>query len=256
MSKLILQVALVVFGLVFCICYIYLKKSKHMKSARMLGLFCVAFYVFSMIIGFIWTPENIDSLLNWPAMVIVFGGTLGATLLQFPPAIFLRAIKISVWIFKPKKTQLNRQIAKMVDWSALARKEGLLGLETIIDGEKDAFAKKGLQLLVDGNEPEVIRDCLEVELNTQEHMDFQASKVYEAMGGYSPTIGIIGAVMGLIHVMQNLSDPSMLGSGIATAFVATIYGVGLANLFFLPIANKLKSNVYIPPLLEIQINFR
>ena len=111
-------------------------------------------------------------------------------------------------------------------------------------GEIDPFARKGLQLLVDGSEPEVIRRVMEVEMDAKEHLDVQSAKVYEAMGGYSPTIGIIGAVMGLIHVMENLADPSKLGGGIATAFVATIYGVGLANLIFLPVANKLKSRVH------------
>ena len=184
---------------------------------------------------------HIESLMNGPALVIVLGGTLGAMFLQFPPRIFLRAMRISVWIIKPQKIMLKAQIQKVVKWSALARKEGLLGLEDVMDKEVDAFALKGLQLLVDGNEPEIIRDCLDVELITREHFDMQAAKVFEAMGGYSPTIGIIGAVMGLIHVMQNLSDPSMLGAGIATAFVATIYGVGFANLLFLPMANKLKA---------------
>ncbi len=187
---------------------------------------------------------HIDSLLNAPAFVIVFGGTLGAVLLQYPASTILRSARIVVWVFSPKQINLVREMKKIVDWSSLARKEGLLGLEAIADNEKDAFAQKGLQLLVDGNEPEVIRDCLDVELDTREYLDFQAARVFESMGGYAPTIGIIGAVMGLIHVMQNLSDPSMLGSGIATAFVATIYGVGLANLIFLPIAAKLKANAY------------
>lgn len=184
---------------------------------------------------------DVGSLMNGPALVIVLGGTLGAMFLQFPPRIFLRALRISVWIIKPQKILLKAQIKKVVKWSALARKEGLLGLEDVMDKEADAFALKGLQLLVDGNEPEIIRDCLDVELISREHFDMQAAKVFEAMGGYSPTIGIIAAVMGLIHVMQNLSDPSMLGAGIATAFVATIYGVGFANLLFLPMANKLKT---------------
>ncbi|GMU47731.1 MAG: hypothetical protein AMXMBFR26_25130 [Porticoccaceae bacterium] len=130
---------------------------------------------------------------------------------------------------------------KVIGWSNIARKEGLLGLEAIGDSEPDAFARKGLQLLVDGGEPQAIRAALEVEIETHEHRDLLAAKVYESMGGYSPTIGILGAVMGLIHVMNNLADPTKLGSGIAVAFVATIYGVGLANLFFLPIANKLKA---------------
>jgi len=117
-------------------------------------------------------------------------------------------------------------------------------LEAVVDKENDPFAKKGLQLLVDGNEPDVIRDCMDVEIATIEHKEMQAAKVYEAMGGYSPTIGIIGAVVGLIQVMQNLADPELLGAGIATAFVATIYGVGFANLLFLPVANKLKFQAY------------
>lgn len=187
---------------------------------------------------------ELDSLINFHAFVIVVGGTLGATLLQFPPKVFLRGLQISVWIIVPEKLQMSKQIDKIVHWSSMARKEGLLGLETVIDNEKDSFAKKGLQLLVDGNEPEVIRDTLEVELVTKEHLDMQAAKVFDAMGGYSPTIGIMGAVIGLIHVMQNLAKPELLGSGIATAFVATIYGVGLANLLFIPIANKLKAHIF------------
>ncbi|WP_230874597.1 flagellar motor protein [Methylomonas sp. LL1] len=200
---------------------------------------------FSAIIGGnLMAGGELGSLMNLHAFVIVVGGTLGATLLQFPPKVFLRGLRIVVWIVKPEKLMLNKQIDKIVRWSTMARKEGLLGLETVIDGEKDSFAKKGLQLLVDGNEPEVIRDCMEVELSTKEHLDLQAAKVFDAMGGYSPTIGIIGAVIGLIHVMQNLAKPELLGSGIATAFVATIYGVGLANLLFIPIANKLKAHIF------------
>ncbi len=187
---------------------------------------------------------HLAALFNFPALLIVVGGTLGATFLHFPPNVIFRSIKITWLIIQPRKVLLQNQIDKVVKWSTLARKEGLLGLEIVVNGEKDPFAKKGLQLLVDGNEPEIIRDCLEVELNTIEHLEIQAAKVYEAMGGYSPTIGIIGAVVGLIHVMQNLADPELLGAGIATAFVATIYGVGLANLLFLPIANKLKLEAY------------
>jgi chemotaxis protein MotA len=187
---------------------------------------------------------HLAALINLPALVIVLGGTLGATFLHFPTHIIIHSIKILRLIVSPRKILLNQQIKKVVRWSALARKEGLLGLEGLVDKEKDPFAKKGLQLLVDGNEPEVIRDCLDVELSSMEHTEIQAAKVYEAMGGYAPTIGIIGAVVGLIHVMQNLANPELLGAGIATAFVATIYGVGFANLLFLPIANKLKSQAY------------
>jgi len=200
---------------------------------------------FSAIIGGnMMAGGHVDSLINLHAFVIVVGGTLGATLLQFPPKVFMRCLRISIWIIRPENFQLNRQIEKIVRWSTMARKEGLLGLESLIETERDLFAKKGLQLLVDGNEPDVIRDCLEVELTTREHLDMQAARVFDAMGGYSPTIGIIGAVIGLIHVMQNLAKPELLGSGIATAFVATIYGVGLANLLFIPIANKLKAHIF------------
>jgi chemotaxis protein MotA len=184
---------------------------------------------------------HIDALLNGPALVIVFGGTFGAILLQTPLPVFLHALKLAGNVFIPPKQEIAPAIKKLVSWSNIARKEGLLGLETIAEKEPDLFVRKGMQLLVDGSEPESIRNILEVELEVREHNDIQAAKVFEGMGGYSPTIGIIGAVMGLIHVMQNLADPSKLGSGIATAFVATIYGVGLANLFLLPFGSKLKS---------------
>ena len=120
---------------------------------------------------------------------------------------------------------------------------GLLGLENLDPQGVDPFAQKGLQLLVDGSEPETIRSILETEVDSKEHFEMQSAKVWEGMGGFSPTIGILGAVMGLIHVMGNLSDPSQLGAGIAVAFVATIYGVGAANLILIPAGNKLKAIV-------------
>lgn len=187
---------------------------------------------------------NLASLINFPALVIVLGGTLGATFLHFPTHVIVYSIKILWLILKPRELELEKKIEQVVQWGVVARKEGLLGLENIIEVETDAFAKKGLQLLVDGSEPEVIRDYLDVDINTVEHEEVQAAKVYEAMGGYAPTIGIIGAVVGLIQVMQNLSEPSLIGNGVATAFVSTIYGVGFANLLFLPIANKLKAQAY------------
>ena len=183
------------------------------------------------------------ALINGPAALIVFGGTLGAAFIQTPLKVFKRALAIASWIFFPPKNRLQQGISQVIGWSTIARKEGLLGLEQIAELESDQFARKGLQLLVDGSEPEALRSILEVDLMTRENHDLMATKVYESMGGYSPTIGIIGAVMGLIHVMGNLADPSMLGTGIAVAFVATIYGVALANLFLLPVANKLKSVV-------------
>jgi chemotaxis protein MotA len=135
-------------------------------------------------------------------------------------------------------------VDKIVEWSNIARKQGLLGLESAVEGEQDPFLKRGLQSLVDGGEPDAIRSSMEIELETMEHFDNQAAKVFEAMGVYAPTLGIIGAVMGLMAVMQNLADPSKLGHGIAAAFVATIYGIAFANLLFLPMSNKLKSVIH------------
>lgn len=182
-----------------------------------------------------------SSLINGPAMVIVFGGTIAAVLLQTPGPTFLRALQLSGRVFAPAKKDRRAMILKIVEWGNIARKEGLLALERASDDETDLFVRKGMELLIDGGDPEAIRVLLDLELENREESDLNAARVFTAMGGYAPTIGILGAVMGLIHVMQNLADPAMLGSGIATAFVATIYGVGLANLFLLPFGNKLKA---------------
>lgn len=197
----------------------------------------------AILLGVVLDGGDINSLINVPALIIVFGGTLGATLLQFPPAVFARSMKMLPWVLKPQKMNLSAQIEQVVGWSHLARKEGLLGLENALPNEQDPFIKKGLQLLVDGTDPDAIRDILDLDISAKENMGLEAAGLYGAMGGYAPTIGILGAVMGLIHVMQNLTNPELLGEGIATAFVATIYGVGSANLIFLPIANKLKACV-------------
>ena len=186
--------------------------------------------------GGTWT-----SLLNGPAAIIVLGGTIGAAMLQTSMVGLKRAMSLITWIFKPPRQQFQKGIKTVVGWAKTARKEGLLGLENISEREPDLFSRKGLQLLVDGSEPDVIRHVLETDLIVAEQRDHDAVQFYESMGGYAPTIGIIGAVMGLIHVMQHLAEPSQLGPGIAVAFVATIYGVALANLFLLPIANKLKA---------------
>ncbi|MGP4844915.1 flagellar motor protein [Marinobacter sp. 1Y8] len=185
----------------------------------------------------------LGSLFNGPAAIIVIGGTLAATILQTSWPVLKRAVGISRWVFVPPYIGLEDGIDKVISWSVRARKQGLLGLEGLAEKEPEKFARKGLQLLVDGAEPETIRNIMEVDLDSREQSDQEAARVFEAMGGYSPTIGIIGAVMGLIQVMTNLEDPSTLGAGIATAFVATIYGVALANLLFFPVANKLRSIV-------------
>jgi chemotaxis protein MotA len=186
---------------------------------------------------------HLGALVNLPAAVIVLGGTLGAVMLQSPWEIMRRGLEMLPWVWSPPLLFFDKGLKKVVSWAHTARKEGLLGLEGLAESEPDLFARKGLQLLVDGNEPEAIRNVLEVESYILEQRDSDAARIYESMGGYAPTIGIIGAVMGLIHVMGNLADPSMLGSGIAVAFVATIYGVASANLIFLPISSKIRACV-------------
>ncbi|KPK39042.1 MAG: flagellar motor protein [Gammaproteobacteria bacterium SG8_47] len=208
-----------------------------MDSLSLIGLLLG---VSAILVGQYLEGGHIGTLVNGPAALIVIGGTFGAVMLQSPLPVFLRGMQAVRYIFAPPKLAPQAAIDKIVRWSNIARKEGLLGLENIEAGEQDPFIRKGLQLLVDGSEPESIRSILEVDVYNKEHFDMQAAKVFEGMGGFSPTIGIIGAVMGLIHVMGNLSDPGKLGSGIAVAFVATIYGVGAANLLFIPAANKLK----------------
>lgn len=196
--------------------------------------------VIAITVGAVLKGAGLQALLSSAAFMIVVVGTMAAIMLQTPSYVMRRAMSMLPWVFRPPRLQPEMQIDKIVDWSNVARRQGLLGLEPMIDDESDPFLRKGLQLVVDGTEPEAIRATLEVDLETRESADTRAARVFEGMGVYAPTLGIIGAVLGLMAVMQNLADPSRLGKGIAAAFVATVYGIGLANLLFLPMANKLK----------------
>lgn len=193
--------------------------------------------------GHLLEGGHLDALLQLTAFVIVGGGTLGAVMLQTPVRVFWQGIKMLKWIFMPPNFVSESLIRQITVWSSAVRKEGLLVLDSGMEEISDPFVKKGIHLLVDGTPAAKMREMLEVDINAFEDHGRQAARVWEAAGGYSPTIGILGAVLGLIHVMENLSNPAKLGGGIAVAFVATIYGVGLANLVFLPIANKLKTLV-------------
>ncbi len=186
---------------------------------------------------------HIGSLTQPTALLIVLGGTMGAVMLQSPYATFMRGVKMVRWVWVPPAVNYQQLIRQIAGWSQLSRREGLLALENVMNQLKDDFARKGLQLLVDGAEPERLREVLDVQIGSYEQDLKNSAKIWEAAGGYSPTIGILGAVLGLIQVMENLSEPSRLGAGIAVAFVATIYGVGLANLVFLPMSNKLKAHI-------------
>jgi len=210
----------------------------------MLSLIGVAIALGAILGGNALDGGHAESLVQLTAFIVVIGGTVGAVMVQTPIRVFVRALKMAPWVVRPPDLDVNGTITRIIKWSAISRKEGLLGLEQYSETEKDGFSRRCLQLLVDGSEPESIRSIMELDLGNSESRDMAAAKVFESAGGYAPTIGILGAVMGLIHVMQNLSDPSKLGAGIAVAFVATIYGVGLANLILLPVAHKLKSLVH------------
>ncbi|MFO7788059.1 MAG: flagellar motor protein [Halospina sp.] len=194
--------------------------------------------------GTVLEGGTLGSLINLPAVVIVIGGTLAAITLQTPSSVLRRAMVLLRWVFSPPDVSMGDGAEKVVGWSMKSRKDGILGLESVAEQETEPFARKGLQLLVDGLEPETIRSMLETDLESREQGDLEAARVFESMGGYAPTIGIIGAVMGLIQVMTHLEDPAQVGTGIATAFVATIYGIALANLLCFPVASKLRSLVH------------
>jgi len=197
----------------------------------------------AVVVGQYLEGGHLSMLVNGPALLIVVGGTLGATMVQSPTHVFLRALRMASWIFRPPAVPLELAMKELLHWCRVARRDGLLGLEALVESVRNPYARKALQLLIDGNEPTVIRETLQIDTAVREQRDLLAAKVFDGMGGYAPTLGILGAVIGLIHVMNNLSDPSMLGQGIGVAFVATVYGVGLANLVFLPIGTKLRTLV-------------
>lgn len=182
-----------------------------------------------------------DSLLQTAAFLIVLCGTAGAVMVQTELGVFIDGVRMGRWALVAPQIDPQDVVRQVTAWSAVSRREGLLALENRLAGIDDRFVRKGVQLLVDGVPAEQIRGALQIEIVGFEEKLRRAERIWEAAGGYAPTIGILGAVLGLIHVMENLGDPAKLGAGIAVAFVATIYGVGLANLVFIPVANKLKA---------------
>lgn len=208
-----------------------------------ISIFGLALGTGALLLGQWMEGGNMHSLVQGPAAIIVFGGTLGAVLLGTPYSLAIKGLTMTRWVLFPPRISQETLIEQVEQWSRVARKEGLLVLENQAQTLDDPFMAKGLQLLVDGAEPARLRDILETEVDTWEASMRQAGRVWETAGGYSPTIGILGAVMGLIHVMENLTDPTKLGAGIATAFVATIYGVGAANLIYIPIFKKIFATI-------------
>ncbi|MCL2590813.1 MAG: flagellar motor protein [Betaproteobacteria bacterium] len=197
----------------------------------------------AILVGQMLEGGHISSLVQPAALLIVVGGTIGAVLLQSPLRVFLGGVMMVKWVFVPPPSGHEYAIERIIEWGYMARREGVLMLERQVEEVEDPFMRRGLQMLVDGIEPIQLRESLETETDVWATQMRQCARIWESAGGYSPTIGILGAVLGLIHVMENLSDPTKLGSGIAVAFVATIYGVGLANIILLPIHKKLFSHI-------------
>lgn len=195
----------------------------------------------AVIAAFLLDGGHVEALLNVPAALVVFGGTLGATLISFPLARVLQLPRFLTRTIADHHADPHTLVTAIVGLSERARRQGLLSLEEEAQRITDPFFRKGLLLVVDGIDPEVIRSTLEAEMIATSERHEHNYQVLEAMGGIAPTMGIIGTVMGLIHVLGNLDDPSNLGHAIAAAFVATLYGVASANLLWLPLAAKLKA---------------
>jgi chemotaxis protein MotA len=198
----------------------------------------------SIVIGQWLSGGTLSVLLNGHAFVIVVGGTFGAVMLQSPFRHFKAAFSRVAWVFFPPERSLSQLSAQVQTWAHLVRQHGFLVLEEQLEDLDDPFCHKGLTLLIDGADGESLRQILEQHIDIEQEDLERSARVFEAMGGYSPTIGIIGAVLGLIQAMSFLATPEQLGGGIAVAFVATIYGVGFANFVYLPVANKLRSVFY------------
>jgi chemotaxis protein MotA len=194
------------------------------------------------------------SLVSFGGAFIVVGGTFGAVLLATSPKDIKASVKAIKLVFGKAQKQDPAIILKLItDMARTARRDGLLALDAMVSEIDNDFMKMAVEHMVDGVDASLLREILEAQITKQESDDMMAAKTWEGAGGYSPTIGIIGAVLGLIHTMENLSDPSKIGGGIAVAFVATVYGVGIANLIFLPIGAKLKRKIQLQSELDEMI---
>jgi chemotaxis protein MotA len=208
-----------------------------MDKATLIGL---VLGLGAVIGGQVLEGGKVGSIIQLTAFVIVFGGTFGAVFLSYPFHDVLGGFKGIKKVIKEPPDDPYQVINQIIEYANKARKEGILSLEKEIKNAKNPYLAKALTMAVDGIEPHVLREAMEAELEFANEYGKMNSKIFKAAGGYAPTIGILGAVLGLISVMENLSDPSKLGAGIAVAFVATVYGVGSANLLFLPIATKME----------------
>jgi len=197
--------------------------------------------VFSLVIAFVLDGGHVTALFKPTAAMIVFGGTIGATIVAFSLSEIMIVPKLLRIILFQKLTDEIALIEHLVSLADKVRREGLLYLENELPNMDDSFMRKGIQLVVDGTDPELVRQIMETEMYAIQERHRIGASIFEAAGGYAPTMGIIGTVMGLVHVLSNLESPETLGPSIALAFIATLYGVGSANLLWLPIAEKLKN---------------
>ncbi|MEI6897075.1 MAG: flagellar motor protein [Psychromonas sp.] len=205
-----------------------------------LGLLGFVIIVTSILFAQSYHGSSIAGLFDLPAFLIVFGGTMGAILVQTSAKQLLHALSLLPRIFTTPKLSILNQSRQLQKWSKKSRQHGLLSLQKEESNALDPFTKKGLSMLIDGCDQMVLQDILQQDIDLESEHYERSAQIYESMGGYSPTIGIIGAVLGLIQAMGYLDQPEKLGAGIAIAFVATIYGVGFANFIYLPIANKIR----------------
>jgi len=191
--------------------------------------------------GFLWEGGHWEGLIERTALLIVFGGTFAATVVSYPWSRLKRIPEALKLAFRPHLEDTNQLVDDIVEFATMARREGVLSLETQAAEYHHSFLRGGLQMVVDGTDAELNRQILEVEIDAIEQRIEQQAAIFDSAGGYAPTMGIIGTVMGLIHVLGNLSDPSTLGPSIAVAFTATLYGVASANVIYLPLASKIRS---------------
>ena len=212
----------------------------------MVTIFGLLVALVGIIGGQILEGGHVNSLMQATAALIVFGGTAGAVMVSTTRKDLKMGLNLLRLGFSDKQDEDPEQIIKQIVGAAqLARKESLLSLERQLPSYTNPFMQNVFRFMIDGVEANSLRDIFETQIANEEENMLAGAKIWTDAGGYSPTIGIIGAVLGLIHVMENLSDTSKLGSGIAVAFVATIYGVGAANLLFLPLGSKIKRKVRI-----------
>jgi chemotaxis protein MotA len=197
----------------------------------------------AIVAGLLAEGGTLGQILQPTAAMIVFGGTLGAVMLQFPMVTVLSAFKQAVQVFLRRKKDGDQALKEIIDFANKARRSGIVSLDQELDHIRDPFLKQAVMLAVDGTEPSELRKIMEIQIENRAEDEERIPAVFESAGGFSPTIGIIGAVLGLIQVMQHLDKIEEVGRGIAIAFVATIYGVGAANLILLPSAGKLKIRI-------------